>query len=311
MLTAFPFARPGEAGREPANGRTATTFIQSGRNSWAETDLKLLTTRRPGAARTRQGRRAGTGLARRCGVGAGGRTAAAARRPVKPPNPEQARDPHRRHRRLRLRHQRRPRDRRQPRPLPQHRQLAGAAGEPDLGPAARSAGPAHHADRRSGSLHLLADGADHPRRDPAGRRPDLVAEALDARPAFVSVDLLVILIALGGYLYFVESKKPAGSDAEKKEKAFTVEADKIEEFTIKSESGERTTLRKSGTDWQIAQPARRQAGLRRSIRHHLEPLVARDPARHRREPVGPHGVRPHPAARGGDASRPAARITSC
>ena len=65
--------------------------------------------------------------------------------------------------------------------------------------------------------------------------------------------LVVILIALGGYLYFVESKKPAGSDAEKKEKVFTVEADKIEEFTIKSESGERTTLRKSGSDWQIAQ----------------------------------------------------------
>ena len=74
-----------------------------------------------------------------------------------------------------------------------------------------------------------------------------MAEAVDARSAFLSVDLLVILIALGGYLYFVESKQPAGGDAEKKEKAFTVEADKIEEFTIKSESGERTTLRKSGT----------------------------------------------------------------
>ena len=65
--------------------------------------------------------------------------------------------------------------------------------------------------------------------------------------------LVVILIALGGYLYFVESKKPAGGDAEKKDKAFTVEADKIEELTIKSESGERTTLRKSGSDWQIVQ----------------------------------------------------------
>ena len=31
-------------------------------------------------------------------------------------------------------------------------------------------------------------------------------------------------------------------------------------ITIKSESGERTTLRKNGTDWQIAQPATRQAG---------------------------------------------------
>jgi hypothetical protein len=67
--------------------------------------------------------------------------------------------------------------------------------------------------------------------------------------------LVVVLIALGGYLYFVESKRPAGSDAEKKEKAFTVEADKVEEFTVKSESGERTTLKKNGADWQIVQPA--------------------------------------------------------
>ena len=68
--------------------------------------------------------------------------------------------------------------------------------------------------------------------------------------------LLVILIALGGYLYFVESKRPAGGgDAEKKDKAFAIEADKVEEFTLKSESGERTTVRKAGTDWQIVQPA--------------------------------------------------------
>src|SRR5215213_1432221 len=67
--------------------------------------------------------------------------------------------------------------------------------------------------------------------------------------------LLVVLLALGGYLYFVESKRPAGSDAEKKDKAFAIEADKVEEFTLKSESGERTTVRKAGTDWQIVQPA--------------------------------------------------------
>jgi ABC-type uncharacterized transport system involved in gliding motility auxiliary subunit len=45
-LTAYPYARsvkPVEGGT--TSGRTATTFIQSGRNSWAETDLKTLTTR--------------------------------------------------------------------------------------------------------------------------------------------------------------------------------------------------------------------------------------------------------------------------
>jgi hypothetical protein len=67
--------------------------------------------------------------------------------------------------------------------------------------------------------------------------------------------LLVVLIALGAYLYFVESKRPAGGDAEKKDKLFAVEADKIQEFSIKSESGEHTTVRKNGSDWQIVQPA--------------------------------------------------------
>jgi Domain of unknown function (DUF4340) len=67
--------------------------------------------------------------------------------------------------------------------------------------------------------------------------------------------LVVVLIALGAYLYFVESKRPAGGDADKKEKAFTVGADKVEELTIKSESGDRTTVRKTGPDWQIVQPA--------------------------------------------------------
>jgi gliding motility-associatede transport system auxiliary component len=45
MLTAFPYARPVKPIEGGGSGRTATTFIQSGRNSWAETDLKLLTTK--------------------------------------------------------------------------------------------------------------------------------------------------------------------------------------------------------------------------------------------------------------------------
>lgn len=67
--------------------------------------------------------------------------------------------------------------------------------------------------------------------------------------------LVVVLIALGAYLYFVESKRPPGGDTPKKEKVFNVESDKIEEISIKSESGEQTLLRKSGTDWQIVSPA--------------------------------------------------------
>jgi hypothetical protein len=65
--------------------------------------------------------------------------------------------------------------------------------------------------------------------------------------------LLVVGLGLGGYVYFVESKRDP-SDTDKKDKAFTVEADKIEEITVKPESGQPTTLKKSGTSWQIAQP---------------------------------------------------------
>jgi uncharacterized protein DUF4340 len=67
--------------------------------------------------------------------------------------------------------------------------------------------------------------------------------------------LLIVAAALGAYLYFVESKRTPGDDGPKKEKVFNVESDKIEEITIKSESGEQTTLKKSGSDWQIVSPA--------------------------------------------------------
>jgi hypothetical protein len=70
--------------------------------------------------------------------------------------------------------------------------------------------------------------------------------------------LLVVGIGLGAYLYFVESKRdPSGVD--KKDKVFAVESDKIDEITLKSEKGERTTLRKTGTEWQIVEPLATQS----------------------------------------------------
>ena len=66
--------------------------------------------------------------------------------------------------------------------------------------------------------------------------------------------LLVVLIGLGAYLYFVESKRTPGDSGEKRDKVFGVEADKIEEIRIRSEAGEQTSLRKSGSDWQIVEP---------------------------------------------------------
>jgi ABC-type uncharacterized transport system involved in gliding motility auxiliary subunit len=45
MLTAFPYVRSVKPAEGAPAGRMPTSFVQTGRNSWAETDLKLLTTR--------------------------------------------------------------------------------------------------------------------------------------------------------------------------------------------------------------------------------------------------------------------------
>jgi hypothetical protein len=67
--------------------------------------------------------------------------------------------------------------------------------------------------------------------------------------------LLVVLAGLGAYLYFVEMKREPGDAPEKREKVFAVEAEKIDELTIKSESGDQTRLKKTGSDWQVVVPA--------------------------------------------------------
>jgi hypothetical protein len=65
--------------------------------------------------------------------------------------------------------------------------------------------------------------------------------------------LVVIAIALGWFTYRDALKGPV-DDSPDHEKVFTVEADKIDELQIKSEAGERTTLRKKGTAWEIVEP---------------------------------------------------------
>ncbi len=75
---------------------------------------------------------------------------------------------------------------RQPRHVPEHRQLARAAGEPDLGPAAEPRGSPHHADRRSGPMIFWFTHGDPARADLPRRHPDLVAEAIGCAACVVS-----------------------------------------------------------------------------------------------------------------------------
>lgn len=66
--------------------------------------------------------------------------------------------------------------------------------------------------------------------------------------------LLVIAAGLGGFLYYDSKREPANPS--KQEKAFAaVAADQIEQVTVTSVSGEKTTVQKQGTAWQVTAPA--------------------------------------------------------
>jgi hypothetical protein len=71
--------------------------------------------------------------------------------------------------------------------------------------------------------------------------------------------LLVVLGGLGGYIYFVESKRdPAAESANAK--AFTdLVADNIEEIEIRNASGETAHVQRVGTDWQLVAPDKADA----------------------------------------------------
>ena len=82
-----------------------------------------------------------------------------------------------------------------------------------------------------------------------------MAEAIDARRTVTLVGCSLSHRRLGAYLYFVENRERRRRRCEEARKVFTVEADKIDEVTIKSEAGERRRCKKNGTDWQIVAPA--------------------------------------------------------
>ena len=74
-----------------------------------------------------------------------------------------------------------------------------------------------------------------------------------------TIVLLVVLIAVGGYAYYI-SKKPAEDTSSKQEKVFgSVQADKIDEIRIKSAGGDATTVRKENGAWQVVDPIKARA----------------------------------------------------
>ena len=71
--------------------------------------------------------------------------------------------------------------------------------------------------------------------------------------------LVALALGLGAYIYFVESKRdPTATEA--RDRVFTVETSAIEEVTLQSATGQTTTVRKTGTEWQIVAPVVAAAG---------------------------------------------------
>jgi hypothetical protein len=73
--------------------------------------------------------------------------------------------------------------------------------------------------------------------------------------------LVVVLAGLGAYIYFVDSKRPAGSadgSSATKEKVFTVDADKINELRITYKGGA-SLLKKTESGWKMIEPVQTEA----------------------------------------------------
>jgi len=74
--------------------------------------------------------------------------------------------------------------------------------------------------------------------------------------------LIVVLAGLGGYIYFVDSKRPADTPAAEgesaKEKVFKIETDKINEIRLTTK-GESTLLRKEKDGWKLVEPVKVEA----------------------------------------------------
>src|SRR5580765_1989071 len=70
-----------------------------------------------------------------------------------------------------------------------------------------------------------------------------------------TVGLLVVLGGLFAYIYFVTWKQPAEDTSSKLEKVFAgLQADKIDEIRVHSESGDSTVLKKDKDGWKITEP---------------------------------------------------------
>jgi hypothetical protein len=69
-----------------------------------------------------------------------------------------------------------------------------------------------------------------------------------------TIALLVVLAGLGAYIYFVSWKQPADTGTGQEKVFPSAASDKIDEITVRNESGEVTTVRKESGTWKVVEP---------------------------------------------------------
>ena len=265
VITAYPLARSIKPVQGGTNGRTAQTFVESSPQSWGETNIDRPL--RAEADRVRQGQgRPGPGVARRGRIGRRTEAAAAAAGP----KPADAKTPA------------------ADAPKPETR--VAAIGDSDFA-SNGWLGVQGNRDLFLNTVSWLSQQENlisiRPR-DPEDRRLTMsaqtraereVALALlvipcsDLRARHLRLDeetgmrggrsLLVLFVAFGGllaYLYFVDAKKPVTEDgAEKHDKVFTVDADKVEgaegQELLRRDRRRSRRARTAGSSWS---PSRRR-----------------------------------------------------
>ena len=68
--------------------------------------------------------------------------------------------------------------------------------------------------------------------------------------------LLVVALALGAYVYFVESGRPPAGSPDPLETVFDVDADDVDALTVVADNGDRTVIEKDGDRWRLVEPLR-------------------------------------------------------
>lgn len=71
--------------------------------------------------------------------------------------------------------------------------------------------------------------------------------------------LVAVLAGLGGYIYFVDNRRPPAGAGEPRDTAFTVTADEIEELRIAIADSAASTIRRGDNGWQLVDPVEADA----------------------------------------------------